>query len=88
MLFNERDTRKALYKKYKRGINITDSVDTVLISTSVILAGVGLTVPIMLPLEIAAVVCGGLGFVLNLLDVNYIQNHRNIMRLKPSLIVS
>ena len=65
-LFNARDTRKALYKKYKSGINLTYSVDTVLISTSVILAGVGLTVPIMLPLEIAAVVCGSLGVCVKL----------------------
>lgn len=65
-LINERDTRKKLYKKYKRGINITDSVDTGLMSTAVIFAGVGLTVPIMLPLEIAAVVCGSLGVCVKL----------------------
>ena len=35
-LINERDMRKSLYKKYKRGINITDGVDTGLISASVI----------------------------------------------------
>ena len=28
-------SRKALYKKYKRGINITDGVDTTLISAGV-----------------------------------------------------
>ena len=66
ILINERDVRKALYKKYKRGINITDGVDTGLISTSVILAGVGLAVPIMLPLEIAAIVCGSLGVCVKL----------------------
>lgn len=60
-LINERDNRKALYKKYKRGINITDGVDTSLISASVILAGVGLAIPLMFPLQITAVVCGGLG---------------------------
>ena len=60
-LIKERDTRKALYKKYIRGINITDGVDTGLISASVILAGVGLATPIILPLEIAAVTLGGLG---------------------------
>ena len=27
-LINERDKRKSLYKKYKRGVNITDGVDT------------------------------------------------------------
>ena len=66
-LINERDMRKSLYKKYKRGINITDGVDTGLISASVILASVGITVPIMLPLEIAAVVCGGLGMCVKLI---------------------
>ena len=55
-LIKERDARKALYKKYKRGINITDGVDTTLISAGVIMAGVGLTVPLMLPLEIIAIV--------------------------------
>lgn len=60
-LINERDTRKSLYKKYKRGINITDGVDTGLISTSVILAGTSLAIPFMLPLGIAAAVCGSLG---------------------------
>ena len=55
--------RKSLYKKYKRGINITDGVDSGLISASVIMAGVGLAVPIMIPLEIVAVVCGTFGYV-------------------------
>ena len=66
-LINERDMRKSLYKKYKRSINITDGVDTGLISASVILASVGITVPIMLPLEIAAVVCGGIGMCVKLI---------------------
>ena len=60
-LIRERDVRKSLLKKYKRGINITDGVDTGLISASVIMAGVGLAVPVLLPLEIAAIVCGTLG---------------------------
>ena len=47
-----------MYKKYKRGINITDGVGSALISASVIMAGVGLAVPVMLPLEIVAIVCG------------------------------
>ena len=55
-LLVERGLRKALYKKYKRGINLTDGFDTLLISTSVILAGVGLAIPVLLPLEIVAVV--------------------------------
>ena len=65
-LINERNTRKALYKKYKRGINITDGVDTTLISASVVMAGIGLTVPIMFPLQIAAVACGSLGVCVKL----------------------
>jgi hypothetical protein len=65
-LIKERDTRKALYKKYKRTINITDGVDTTLISSSVILAGIGITNTIMLPLEIVAVVCGSLGVCVKL----------------------
>ena len=60
-LIKERDNRQSLYKKYKKSINITDGVDTTLISGSVIMAGVGFAVPIMLPLEIAAIVCGSLG---------------------------
>ena len=56
-----KDARKALYKKYKRGVNLTDGVDTALISASVNMAGIGLTVPVMLPLEIVAIVCGCMG---------------------------
>ena len=40
-LIRERDVRKALYKKYKLGINFTDAIDTTLISASVIMAGIG-----------------------------------------------
>ena len=36
-------------------------MDTTLISASVIMAGIGLAVPVMLPLEIAAIVCGCMG---------------------------
>ena len=52
-LINERDNRESLYKKYKRGINATDEVDTTLISGSVIMGGIGMAMPLMLPLEIA-----------------------------------
>ena len=65
-LIGEMDTRKALYKKYNRGINITDGVDTMLISTSVIMADVGLTMLIILPLEIASSVCGCMSVYVNL----------------------
>ena len=43
-LIRERDVRKALYKKYNRAINFTDSIDMTLISASVIMAGIGLAV--------------------------------------------
>ena len=56
-LIKERDNRQSLYKKYKRGIKATDGVDTTLISGSVI----GIAMLLMLPLEIAAVVCGVVG---------------------------
>ncbi|CAG2222572.1 unnamed protein product [Mytilus edulis] len=66
-LINERDKRKSLYKKYKRGVNVTDGVDTSLISTSVVLAGIGIAFPILLPIQIAAVVCGSLGGLVKLI---------------------
>ena len=60
-LIKERDNRQSLYKKYKRSINVTDGVDTTLISGSVIMGGIGIAVPFMLPLEIAAILCGVAG---------------------------
>ena len=57
-LISERNARKALYKKYKRGINLIDGIDTALISTSVIISGVGSIAAVMRPLEIAAIICG------------------------------
>ena len=47
-------------------MNATDGVDTVLISTSVVMAGVGLAVPALLPLEIAAILCGCAGVCMKL----------------------
>ena len=90
-LINERDMRKSLYKKYKRCINITDGVDTGLISASVILAGVGITVPIMLPLEIAAVVCGCMGVCVKLVRrklMSKTQKHYEIKTLGESKLNS
>ena len=72
-LITERDTRKSLYKKYKRGINITDGIDTTLISAGVIMAGIGFAVPVLLPLEIAAIVCGATGVC-----VNFIRRKLNV----------
>ena len=90
-LLTERDARKALYKKYKRGINITDGVDTALISTSVIMAGVGLAVPVMLPLEIVAIVCGCMGVCVKLLRrklMSMTQKHYEIRTLGESKLNS
>ena len=60
-LIAERQTRKSLYKKYKRAINFTDGIDTALISASVILGSLGMVIPPLLPLEIAAAICGVTG---------------------------
>ena len=64
-LETERDTRSALYKKYRRGINAIDGVDTALATAGVGLgaSGIGLlssvaAAPVALILEIAAVACG------------------------------
>ena len=65
-LVKEKEKRKSLYKKYKRGVNATDGVDTGLISTSVVLAGVGIAVPFLIPIQISAVVCGSLGGLVKL----------------------
>ena len=80
-----------MYKKYKRGINITDGVDTALISTSVIMAGVGLAVPVMLPLEIVAIVCGCMGVCVKLLRrklMSKAQKHYEIRTLGESKLNS
>ena len=60
-LISERNARKALHKNINGEFNLTDGIDIALISTSVIMAGVGLIVPVMLPLEIAGIIygCGG-----------------------------
>ena len=60
-LITERNTRKGLYKKYKRWINGTEGVDIALLSSSVIISGIGFAVPIMMPLQIVAIACGSLG---------------------------
>ena len=90
-LINERDMRKSLYKKYKRSINITDGVDTGLISASVILASVGITVPLMLPLEIIAIVCGCMGVCVKLVRrklMSKTQKHYEIKTLGESKLNS
>ena len=80
-----------MYKKYKRGINITDGVDTVLISAEVIMAGIGLTVPVMLPLEIASAVCRCIDVCVNLVRrklTSKAQKHNKIKAIADSKINS
>ena len=69
-LKNEQDFRASLYKKYRRGINVVDGLDTALSVASAGLAasGVGLLstiiavpVPVALGLQARAIVCGLLG---------------------------
>ena len=82
--------RKALYKKYNRAINFTDSIDTTLISASV-MAGIGLTVPAMLPLEIAAIVCGCMGACVKLMRrklMSKAQKHYEIKTIGESKLNS
>ena len=84
-LISERDARKALYKKYKRGINTTDGVDTVFISASIIMAGVGLAV------EIVAIVCGCMGVCIKLVRrkcISKAQKHYEIKTLGESKLNS
>ena len=90
-LIKERDVRKALYKKYNRAINFTDSIDTTLISASVIMAGIGLAVPAMLPLEIAAILCGCMGACVKLVRrklMSKAQKHYEIKTIGESKLNS
>ena len=90
-LINERDDRKSLYKKYKRALNISDGVDTGLISASIILASLGIVIPIMIPMTISAAICGGLGMCIKLIRRKLItktQKHSNIKSIAESKINS
>jgi len=67
-LEDERDKRAELYKKYRRGVNALDGVDTALLTVGMGMGvgGVGLlstiiAAPVVLGLEIAALTCGVLG---------------------------
>ena len=67
-LEDERDKRGQLYKKYRRGVNALDGVDTALLTAGMGMGigGVGLlstiiAAPVVLGLEIAALACGTLG---------------------------
>ena len=67
-LEEERDQRSAIYKKYRRGVNIVDGVDTALVAASIGMGAAGaallttiIAAPIVLGLEVAAVTCGLIG---------------------------
>jgi len=67
-LEDERVKRAVLYKKYRRGVNVLDGVDTALLTagmgmgvTGVSLLSTIVAAPVVLGLEIAALVCGTLG---------------------------
>ena len=67
-LEKERNFRASLYKKYKRGVNIVDGINTALATASVglVASGIGLlstiiTVPVAIGIQAGVVVCGLLG---------------------------
>ena len=67
-LEEESDTRGRLYKKYRRGVNALDGMNTALLTVSMgmTVGGVGLlstviAAPVVLGLETGALVCGVLG---------------------------
>ena len=93
-LEEEREKRAALYKKYHRGVNAVDGIDTALLAASMAMgaSGVGLlstviSAPIVLGLEAAALLCGLLGiggkFVGKKLQVKA-QKHNDIAILADS----
>lgn len=61
-LEDERDRRGQLYKKYRRGMNVLDGLNTTLITASM---GIGIggiiSGPFVLGLEVVALACGVLG---------------------------
>ena len=92
LLEKEKDTRKALYKRYKRLINATDGADTALVSASAIMAGLGIIIPFaLLPLEIAAMVSGCLGLCVKLVRrklMSKTQKHHQIRTIAESKLNS
>ena len=69
-LEDELDKRAQLEKKYRRAVNILDGVDTALLLICALtgVGGVGLlstviAVPVVIGLEIAALICGALGAI-------------------------
>ena len=66
-LITERDNRKDLYKRYNRWVNVTDGVDTTLITGSIAMAGVGFGIPFAMPIQVVAMIGGVLGFGIKLI---------------------
>ena len=65
-LEKERDFRTSMYKKYRRGANVADGIDTAFSVTSLAASGVGLlstiiAAPVAIGLQAGAIVCGLLG---------------------------
>ena len=82
--------QERLYIKSING-DATDGVDTALISTSVVMAGVGLAVPALLPLEIAAILCVCAGVCVKLVRrklASKAQKHYEIKTLGESKLNS
>ena len=97
-LEDEKDRHSQLYKKYRRGINAVDAVDTALLSASVGM-GIGgvdllstiIAAPVVLGLEVAALGCGLLStagkFVRRRLSVKA-KKHDEVMILAGSKLNS
>ena len=60
-LEKERDFRAPLYKKYRRGVNVVDGLDTALSVASVGHLSTIIAVPVAVGLQAGAIVCGLLG---------------------------
>lgn len=58
------EERKSVRKKYDRIITATEGVDACLIAGGVAMAGLGFAIPLILPIQIVAIVTGSAGLVL------------------------
>ena len=61
----QRDGRAALYKKYRRGVNVADGIDTALVATGMAAGAIGIgllttvvAAPVVVVLEVTALACG------------------------------
>ena len=85
-LEKERDFRSSMYKKYRRGANVADGIDTALLVTSVGLAASGvdllstiIAAPVAIGLQNGAIVCGLLGAGGKLVGRGFEQNPENMI---------